>query len=202
MNKELSDGAVKMLNFIRLPENHWNASKKELQELVCNNDDVQQWLENPKSKVGQNSGLFIYGKWGRGKSSLAAILAKELLGRGVFSLWVEYQNIAKYLKKETIFSGDQTMIERMEEVDLLIVNEFNPKTYQREFPIDCLEHVIRSRVAAKKPTIVTSNGSPKEFGQDKTKQGQVLYGMLTGLLSIFREACTPVCVKGEDKRKE
>ncbi len=200
---DIDKGTLSRLEYIRLPKKHYFASESQVQEVQSQYNNIDTWIKSPEKIANQCMGLYIYGDWSRGKSSLAAIIAKNLLKKGIFSLWLEYGHIASYRLKDVQFSEDKTMLERAEEVDLLIINEFNPKLYQKQFPIDCVEHLVRCRVAADKPTIFTSNTKPSQFMLDNgTKEEMQLKSMLYGLLAILPEACEGVFVEGEDMRKK
>ena len=188
----ISDKLRRQFEFVRLPENHYYAKINEVQETSV---DISDWLENPKSKLG-GKGLYLYGDYSRGKSSIAAIICKMLIYKGIFPFWLEYQDLAGYIINDTMFNDTTTMVRRAAEADFLICNEFNPKAYQKPMPIDCLDYVIRERVAAKKTTIITSNTSPGELKNDP-KVGP----MCQSLVAISREAFTSVLLEGKDLRK-
>lgn len=200
---DIDKGTLARLQHIRLPKRHYYASQSKIQEVKSQYGNIDKWINNPETMINQCMGLYIWGDWARGKSSCAAIIAKNLLKKGIFSLWLEYADIPSYRTKDAYFSEGKTMLERAEEVDLLIINEFNPKKYQKQFPIDCVEHLVRGRVARDKPTIITSNTKPTQFTQEgNTKEERELHSMLYGLLAIMPEAFESTQISGVDMRKK
>lgn len=191
MKPPISDELRMKFEYIRLPENHYYDKISGIQKTSI---DITDWLENPKEKLGER-GLYLYSqKFGRGKSGIAAIVCKLLVGRGHLSqLWLEFDNIPMYLKDKTAFDGNQTMLDRAKTVDFLVINEVNFKDYTHQFVIDCLDHLIRARVGNKKTTFLTTNMSPTKIKSMKKIHTE-------SLSSISNEAFNTCLITGEDLR--
>ena len=191
--EDIPEAILKKFRFCKLPKNHYRALRSDIQETGI---DISDWIEDPKSKLG-GRGLFLYGDYGRGKSSIAAIVVKLLIHRGVFPLWIEYGDIPMYVKENTLFNANQTVLDRAKEVEFLVVNEFNPRKYSKAFPVDALDYLIRSRVGDGLTTIITSNTCPSKLVKDKD-----VGPMCESLVAISREAFDSVLVSGKDLRKK
>ena len=193
---EISEGLRKKFEFVRLPENHYFASRDRVQDTSI---DLTNWFTDPVSKLGKK-GLYLYSGcegtekgYGVGKSSIAAIIQKLLISRGILSsLWIEYANIPMYITDDTMFDSNQTMMKRAKEVDFCVINEMNIKR-QTQFPVDSLDYLIRSRVGDRKTTIITSNMSPKQLKK---------ISVADSLAAISSEAFSPCLVSGKDLRRK
>lgn len=191
-----SERVLEKFKFTLLPENHWNANVSKLQTF-SKPELIDNWIENAADLISGNSkGLYVYGPYGVGKSSFAAVIAKLAMSRGVYSLWLNYRDLPGYTMNKDMFTEDLSMLDRAKQVDLLIIDEFYPEVRTQFFPIKCLDDLVRTRVQNKKTTIITSNCSPNDLNKGKLKE------MTASLMAILPEACESVLISGKDLRKE
>lgn len=110
--------------------------------------------------------LFFYGNAGLGKTFLCNCIAKSLLDKGIPVLYVTSAQLFKTIEQER-FNRDEMdnpyeQINMFHTIDLLIIDdlgtEFSTIVTQSE-----LFNIINSRLLNKKPTIISTNLSPKDF---------------------------------------
>lgn len=188
---------LKMYDFVRLPENHYNCRVSEIPDTMAYKPTVVDWFENIVSKVDKRIGLYINGPYGTGKSAIAAIILKVAAAHGIFGLWINMGDLHDYFLNKEMHTFDEgvTMWDRARDVPILVIDEVdiqqkskNPKKYWGE---TALENLIRHRTRHSGLTILTSNHSPAYV---KTN--------LPGLATILTEATTLLQVNGFDQRAE
>jgi primosomal protein DnaI len=193
--KEFSEKTKEKLRFTLLPEEHWYAVVSKVQD-SSNPDLIQSWLEDPTEHLESSSkGLYIYGQYRRGKSSLAALIMKLSLARGIYGLWLNYRDLPGYVINKDLFTDNQTILERAKEVELLVIDEFYPEVRTGFFPVKTLDDLIRDRLQKNKTTIITSNCSPNDLIKGKLKD------LTSSLVFVLGDACSSVELKGDVLKK-
>lgn len=156
-------------------------------------------LKNPQS------GLYIYGKPGTGKTFLAAIIAQELISAGKSVIFGDVPSVLDDLKN-TFDRGEQKLSELMKmlaSVDMLVLDDLGTEV-PTEWAVERLYKIVNDRYNEEKPLIVTSNYKPNIVGErmnnPKKKEGN--YETVTGdrIISRLLQMCKGVMIKGEDRR--
>lgn len=110
--------------------------------------------------------LLFYGNAGLGKTFLCNCIAKDILDKGWPVLYVPVSQLFKIIEQERFhrdeMSNPNEELNMFYSVDLLIIDdlgtEFSTIVTQSE-----LFNIINSRLLNKKPTIISTNLSPKDF---------------------------------------
>lgn len=158
-------------------------------------DVIQDYIDNCDAYVQAGLGLVLWGRVGTGKTLLASLLLKSLLEKGVRGQFVTFHTMldmftAGWEQKEAKVWFEQ----RITHADVLVLDDIGREHEGRRTAIaeSTLDHVLRSRVAADKPTIMTTNRSPDELG--------TLYS--GNALSLLSESAIVKEFRGADFRPE
>jgi len=201
----LEHNTKRMFEFVQIPENYWEDRLSRIQE-GPHKAVILDWFEDLPININEGKGLYLYGEYGVGKSSIAAMLLKGALAHGKFGLWTNFKPLPQYYKspKDYMFDGYSSMFQKMLSTPILVVDELAvaPKDW---WPIEIFEEVIRTRVQKRLSTIITSNHPPTYFtdGLERraSKDEKKIADITQGLISILTEAVDSCHVIGEDLRK-
>lgn len=199
----MASNVTEIYERIRIPPLYWNDSIKDMPDKPYK-ALIQDWVTNIKSKIAIGKGLYLYGEFGMGKSSSAAILLRAAAARGIFGLWVDFRHIAEYHIEGTRFDEQETYFQRMSNVPLLVIDEFEAKA-NKHYQIDVVENIVRIRRHANRPTIITSNQALTAFAAmqaSKSEDEKKIFALVAGLLGVFPEALATVRVEGRNFRKD
>lgn len=176
-----------------LPEKFWDCRVSEIPDKPYKRK-VEEWVLNFKEKVSEGKGLYIFGKYGRGKSGIGSILVQASIAHHIPSLWLNFKELQKISIKEekSMFNKDITMFERAQTVDFLIIDEVQVKS-NLHWPLGVLDDLVRYRHQNKKPTVITSNVSP-DILRDTP--------LTKSLASILSEAVYILLVEGKNFREK
>lgn len=163
----------------RIPKNHWDCTLGQIPTNASHLPSLINYTKNIQTLVRDGKGLYFSNQPGRGKSGAAAVVAKCALANRFSVTWVEAAMVMEYRNgsynrdgNPYIFDDNQTMYERVETCDLLVLDELYVGTSKNDYYV---EKLLRTRIDAKRANIITSNMSP----QGLRKQYPMLYSVLT-----------------------
>lgn len=104
--------------------------------------DVERYIE---------SGLYLWGKPGRGKTYLAALVAKQAIDAGIKTRFTSSKRMFDYLVD---FAADG--VDHFVSPQLLVIDDLGAEK-PTEYKLEKLVQVIDERELAERPTIITSN---------------------------------------------
>lgn len=197
----LDSKIVEMYQRINIPQIYWYTHVKNIPENTYK-EVVIDWVQNFKTKLAENKGLYIHGPYGSGKSAIAAMLLRSGAAVGVFGLWVNYRQIAGFKIDGDKFDENETYYQRMLSVPLLVIDEVEFKT-NKGFLVETLEDIVRNRTQKRRPTVLTSNHSTKylaELSDSNDKNDRVIHSQISGFIGVFPEAFIPMYVFGRNFR--
>jgi len=131
----------------------------------------------------------LYGNYGSGKSSIAALCVFQAAKYKLLSFWVKAKNLPDIRISGRFFDEYTTLYERCLEVPLLVVDEFQLRKEIR-YTEELFEDVLRERVDRRKAMIVSSNVTLS-----------ILREAYPALYSVMQECLLPVKITGVDFRK-
>lgn len=169
------------------------------------NDDttlkqVRAYIRNYKGVFSDGVGLYLWGSNGTGKTHLMNCSFKELIGKGCKVRIYSMDEIVDKFTSSWYSDDDKRELDNvLRNIDFLGIDEFGKNIDEHGEPVRLpdlvkrvMESIIRFRVQMKKPMWFASNTDPKYvkkvFSED--------------VASLLREAVIPVCVRGEDFRRE
>lgn len=159
---------------------------------------VRSYLERIDEMAADGVGLLLHGANGRGKTSIAVVIAKEFRRRGRRVLFIEAAALKQYVINKVYFDGDEGELywDRAMSVDVLIIDDFGKGTQDKTgFGARLFDELIRHRNAEKLVTFLTTNmtprpGAPNSLGEE----------LLESTLHSLKECVIPVEIIGEDRR--
>lgn len=161
---------------------------------------VKKYLSSYKDFYHKGIGLYLWGSNGTGKSHLMNCSFKKLisLGRNVRIFSMD-EIVDKFTSSWYSEDDKRDLNKILRQIDFLGIDEFGKNVDKDGNPVylpdlvkRVMESVIRFRVQMNKPIWFSSNTDPKfvkeVFSED--------------IASLLREAVIPICVRGEDFRRE
>lgn len=157
-------------------------------------DKVTHYLENAEAYVDAGCGLILYGEMGTGKTMLATLILKHLLGLGYDGYFTTFSEMI-----DTYTGGWHDAEEkawfhrRIKNAEVLVLDDVGREYQGRKssgLPESTFDEVLRHRVAAATPTIITTN-----LDLQRLQEG---YG--GNVMSLLHERSTTYRFTGEDFR--
>ena len=155
-------------------------------------DPLLDYIDHAEAYIDRGIGLFIWGPLGTGKTMVASLVLKELVKKGyacyatTFSSTVEAFTAGWNSQEEK-----QRFAERFMYSEVLLLDDLG-KEFRRQNGLHAttFDHILRTRVQAGRPTILTTN-----MNSDEVNTG---YG--AAILSLLVEQSIEVPLPGEDFR--
>ena len=140
-----------------------SSSGEERQEVSCLNDLIKEFRDN----IFDYGGLYFYGNTGRGKTFSAYIILNHQLRAGANVFTIKEDRLLTHAfnteKENPDFEWEEVNLHHS---DILLVDEvgatpLDSKDYKKNF----FNELIRTRSDRRQVTILTSNLTPKQFGE-------------------------------------
>jgi len=148
----------------------------------------------------QDSGIYLIGKCGTGKTLSASIIVNELAKKQIRIVYKTMVDILQDIRSS--FDNNENSYEKVKKYfnyEILIIDDLG-KEKPTEWAVSTIFEIINSRYENCKTTIVTSNYSDKALinrltvGNDNTTA--------TAIVDRLYEMTTPVRVTGESQRRK
>lgn len=161
---------------------------------------VKNYLSTPKAAAMIGVGMYLWGSNGSGKTHLLNCAFKELISKGYKVRIYSMDEIVDKFTASWYSDDDKRDFNNvLRNIDFLGIDEFGKNVDKDGKPLylpdlvkRVMESIIRFRVQMCRPMWFASNTDPKYvknvFSED--------------IASLLREAVIPVCVRGDDFRKE
>ena len=155
---------------------------------------IDDYIKNCDRYVSAGLGLVLFGKYGTGKTMLAVLLLKSVLSKGVDGYFTTFHTMLDLFTagwKED--SAKVWFDQRIRNAGLLVLDDIGREYDGRNAVAEsALDHVLRTRVAADRPTILTTNRTLEELA--------TLYS--GNAVSLLSECTISYEFKGEDYRPQ
>lgn len=174
-----------------IPVRLWEASWVKVDPEAKHHKPLSKFLDQLDDMLSRGIGLYLWGDYSVGKSSCAAIIAKQVIARGGTALFVSADDLKDLYINETPFDEDYTMVERLLRVDLLIIDNVGEEP-DREYSGSRIVRIVRARVDDRKMTIITTNLKKADV--------QARYG--DKLLEVMCGSMMPVEMRGKNWRRD
>ena len=176
---------------------------KEMAALTFEHDDgvnnyitnvAMQYVDNFSliRQMQDNNGLILYGNVGTGKTFIAACIVNALIDRGFACYFTNFTRLINQVSGS--YSGKQEFIDKLNNYELLVIDDLAAER-ETDYTHEIIFNVIDTRCSSRKPLIVTTNLTAEQLKNPDSEKKRRIYSRLL-------ERCTPVEVKGNDRRKE
>lgn len=158
-----------LLDRAHVPPRFRHASLKGFHTDANHYEVVTRYVKGLARVRRKGLGLLLYGANGRGKTYAAAVIVREASLAGYTCLFIQAADVKKVVVENAEFEttpyGERITYERrLEEVEFLVLEDVG-KEYAAAsgFSENYFESLLRRRVQACKPTIITTNLSLEAF---------------------------------------
>lgn len=174
------------LNYQRLSWTDCTAVQKEALA------QVMEYEEYVDGYVNAGIGLLLYGDKGAGKTLLITLLMKMLLSKGFDAYFITFQELIDVYTQTWRDSEEKAWFEkRVRNAGILGIDDIGRENKGRiEIVESMFDHIIRARVGAARPTLITTNRSMEDF----------LSFYRSNVMSLLGESSIKIHVTGEDYR--
>jgi DNA replication protein DnaC len=171
---------------MNLPREFWRAKVSGVQEGVRHT--VERYLLRIREMREKGIGLLIHGDSGVGKTSIAALVAKEGRARGFTVLFTGVWELREMMRSRVMFEEGTSIQDRCREVDILVLDALGPEDAAEPWVNEkFLADLVNYRRSYRKVTIITSR-LPMD----------VLKSAMPSLLDAVIGALVPLKVVGEN----
>jgi DNA replication protein DnaC len=175
---------------MNLPEAYWLAKVQGVQDAV--REPVVNYLRKIDEMISMGAGLWIAGPEGTGKTSIAALAAKEARARGFTCYFTSIWELRECIRSRVGFDADTSILQRCRDVDLLVLDELRVEDANTPFFGGMeLEALLAHRRAEQRVTILTTR-----LDADKLDQH------FPGLRSAVEGGMVWLPVKGRNLRQD
>lgn len=136
---------------------YWGCTLGAVPEAASYRAALAAYCGNLRDNIEQGRGLLFKGQFGRGKTGAAVSILKRAIVHGASGLMVRANFLPEaYMNPRPLYSAGQTFAERIETVDLLVLDDLGAG-HQSGWSTSWVEEVIRSRHDRLLATIATTN---------------------------------------------
>lgn len=143
-------------------------------------------------RMPDNNGLLLYGSVGTGKTFIAACIVNALIDNGYNCYFTNFTRLINQISGT--FNGKQEFIDKLNDYDLLVIDDLAAER-ETDYTHEIIFNVIDTRCNTRLPLIVTTNLTAEQLKNPDSEKKRRIYSRLL-------ERCTPIEVKGGDRRKE
>ncbi len=156
--------------------------------------EAARWYaDNFPQLKAENKGMMFLGTVGTGKTFAACCIANDLIERG-YDVWLT--TMLPLLRSAGNFSVCESVFERLQKVDLLVLDDFGT-TNNSERNLELLFEIIDTRARSGKPLIITTNLAPAELKSPANLSLARIYDRVIAMCSCER---SPVVLNGKSIR--
>ena len=135
--------------------------------------EIKQFCQDYALDFSLNSpSLFMHGATGLGKTHLSLAIANEAINRGHGVIYGSSPNIFNTLQREHFsrqYPDEKSYEQELLETDLLIIDDLGVE-FSTQFTVSCVYNIINSRILSRKPTIISTNLTPRELEEKYTQR--------------------------------
>lgn len=160
-------------------------------------DDVTRkcifdYADHADGYVNGGIGLLLHGEQGTGKTLLITLLLKMLLGKGFDVQFVTFQEMIDIYTQSWRDTEEKAWFEkRVKNAGVLGIDDVGRENKGRLEVVESMfDHVVRARVSASRPTLITTNKSLEDF--------RTFYR--SNVMSLLSETAIQLHFAGEDYR--
>ena len=165
---------------MNLPREFWKSQVKHVPEAV--RETVRRYLLRIDEMAEKGIGLFLTGNAGVGKTSIAALVAKEARARGYTVYFVGVWELREGLRSRAQFDDTSSILDRCREVDFLVLDGLRPEDSKEMYINErVLAELISFRKSRREVTVVTTKMLPASVRSDMPDLYEATLGGLVSL---------------------
>lgn len=156
-------------------------------------EQVMTYVIHAEANVSSGTGMTLWSEGkGTGKTMLAALILKGLLAEGHDGYFTQFNEMLDFFSDGWRDAEERSWFQRkVRNAGVLVVDDMGREYKGRAEVAEAMfDSVIRARVAASRPTIITTNYTPE----------QMLSGYGSNILSLLSEVNIEVHLPGADFR--
>jgi DNA replication protein DnaC len=150
---------------------HQRISWRDLRPSETDERILLEYVVNLDHALRSGMGLYLFGKYGTGKTSVGVLILKEALAQGYPGHFTSFMDLKDTYTQS--YSGGEEDREwyrkKIRETQLLVIDDPGKQSADSqkgfEYSRTVLDDVLRHRMADDLPTIITSNLPLGEFGE-------------------------------------
>lgn len=174
---------------MRMPERFWRVKFDQIEPRL--RGVVRSYLRNLDDALDNGDGLLLWGKNGRGKTSAACYVAKEVRRTGASVLIITAASLIESVLEKVETEDGAPLIDRARTVDFLLLDDLGKEHKGKSsWAARVLETLFRERSANKLSTFITANSSPDGL-RERYK---------VSMMEVLKEIVVPVQVTGDNRR--
>lgn len=174
----------------RLGRAFWGTHLDEIPDRCAHKKPIRRFLRDIVRRIDLGHGFVFYGDYGTGKTSCGTIILKNVVARRGTALMIRADEITAAAIERTRFDDAQTLWERMEGVDCLLIDDI-AREHVKEWAQSKLEGLVRKRIEERRSTILTTNAKIS---------GERFLRRYRAIIEACREVCEFVPVEGVNWR--
>lgn len=167
---------------------YWHSSVTKIDPTAEYRKVIEKYIKNIRDNIVNGRGILFHGDYSSGKTAASIILAKAVVMHGGTAFFIEVPELSDIKITSKRFDDDSTVWERMEAVDLLVLDDLG-SDYGTEWARQLVERIVRHRVNNCKTIVATTN----MFQSLKT-----IYD--DGMVEVLSSALIPVSADGKNWR--
>jgi len=174
----------------RIGRAYWGTSFDLIPENLAHRNPLGAFIRNLHEHHANGDGLLMFGDYGTGKTSAGVLVLKETMARGGTALMIPAERISSAVIEKTTFDGEEDMWERMQDVDVLLLDDLR-REHVKDFGKSVIESLIRRRYDQRLSTLVSTNADMDE-----------LVRRYEASMAALGEKCQPIPFEGINWRDD
>ncbi|MFV8830475.1 primosomal protein DnaI [Alkalihalobacterium sp. APHAB7] len=148
-------------------------------------------------------GLYLYGKFGVGKTYIMGAVANALADRGIETMLVYTPDFFREMKQSIGDGTLNTKLERVKNAKVLILDDIGAESLSSWIRDDVLGVILQYRMLEKLPTLFTSNFDYEELEEHLSYSDRGGFEQLKAkrIMERIRHYTRPVYVDGSNRRE-
>ncbi|MFB4162984.1 primosomal protein DnaI [Alteribacillus sp. JSM 102045] len=149
------------------------------------------------------NGLYLYGKFGVGKTYMMGAIANELAERDIQTMMVYVPDFFREMKQALSDGSVQEKIDNVKNVSVLILDDIGAETTSAWVRDDVLGVILQYRLMEKLPTLYTSNYDYEELEThlSYSQKGGIEQLKAKRIMERIKHLTIPVFIDGKNRRE-
>ncbi len=124
---------------------------------VESREEVYQAIKAYNANPLIGKGLYLYGKYGTGKTFILLKVAQELTKKNIKVIFAYYPDLARYIKSNITEGGVEGLVKQLKEIPVLMLDDIGGENNSPYIRDEILGPILQYRMYYSKPTFMTSN---------------------------------------------